>query len=247
MSLVCKVCGKAILPGTDYQECPICKRAFHIDHNCPIHPNEQMERMLSDSNRRFVQNPRRIIRTPQTPEQRVYQPQITTTETTGRIPAWIKIIFFIVIVILGLNMIGSLLNPYSTSTSNTSYSNSQNTSSSYETSTSNSFNSTGNSQSTSNSNGSSSNCSETPTKRMSIGMKGRVTYRNNVALMLRSEPHISEDTFIKNLREGTRIEIIGGPVCADGFIWWNIRTQEGANGWSAEGGNNEYYMEPFNW
>jgi hypothetical protein len=41
--------------------------------------------------------------------------------------------------------------------------------------------------------------------------------------------------------------VVGGPACADGYIWWNIRTREGTLGWSAEGDRREYFMEPFNW
>ena len=90
-------------------------------------------------------------------------------------------------------------------------------------------------------------CFGIPETRMSVGMLGRVTYRNNVALILRSSPQIGKSTFTKNLAEGTRIRVIGGPICAEGYLWWKIRTREGAEGWSAEGTWSEYYMEPFDW
>lgn len=90
-------------------------------------------------------------------------------------------------------------------------------------------------------------CSNAPETRMAIGMRGRVTYRDNSALILRSSPEISKKTFIKNLAEGTRITVISGPVCSEGYIWWKIRTREGATGWSTEGTWREYYLEPFDW
>ncbi len=92
-----------------------------------------------------------------------------------------------------------------------------------------------------------SGCSGAPESRMADGMQGRVTYRDNTALILRSQPQISKSTYIKDLREGTRFTVLDGPVCADGYTWWQIKTREGAAGWSAEGSRKEYYMEPFDW
>ena len=90
-------------------------------------------------------------------------------------------------------------------------------------------------------------CPDAPKTRMEIGMKARVTYRNNTALALRNKPSLSKSSFIKDLREGTKFTVIGGPECLSGFSWWKIETKEGAVGWSAEGNEKEYYMQPYKW
>lgn len=52
-------------------------------------------------------------------------------------------------------------------------------------------------------------------------------------LMLRSGPSVS-NSIITTLAEGTRMNVIGGPVQADGFTWWNISGVNGT-GWSVVG------------
>lgn len=90
-------------------------------------------------------------------------------------------------------------------------------------------------------------CPGTPSSRMKVDIKGRVTYNNNVPLRLRKEPGIKKGTWIKDLSEGTRFTVIGGPVCADGYLWWEIHTREDLEGWSAEADDKYYFMEPFDW
>jgi len=48
------------------------------------------------------------------------------------------------------------------------------------------------------------------------------------------------------MAEGTIFDVIGGPVCQDGFTWWQIRTLDGSlTGWSAEGSSeDDYFMAP---
>lgn len=54
-------------------------------------------------------------------------------------------------------------------------------------------------------------------------------------------------------RPGTEMEVIGGPVCTvrDGdppraYLWWNVKMQDGREGWSAEAPLNfpNYFLEP---
>jgi uncharacterized protein YgiM (DUF1202 family) len=54
-------------------------------------------------------------------------------------------------------------------------------------------------------------------------------------------------------RPGTEMEVIGGPVCTvkDGdppraYLWWNVRMEDGQEGWSAEAPLNfpNYFLEP---
>ncbi|MBC7875684.1 MAG: hypothetical protein H7Y59_00820 [Anaerolineales bacterium] len=54
-------------------------------------------------------------------------------------------------------------------------------------------------------------------------------------------------------RPGTEMEVIGGPVCTviggdppRGYLWWNVRMEDGREGWSAEAPLNfpNYFLEP---
>lgn len=43
------------------------------------------------------------------------------------------------------------------------------------------------------------------------------------------------------------IEILEGPICADGLVFWKIESESipGGIGWTAEGDGKEYYLEPY--
>ncbi len=76
--------------------------------------------------------------------------------------------------------------------------------------------------------------------RVAIGIQARIT--TSVPNNLRAEPGIN-GAQIGQLGDAAIFDIIGGPVCVDGFVWWQI--QEGSRtGWTAEGLEGIYYLEP---
>jgi len=52
-------------------------------------------------------------------------------------------------------------------------------------------------------------------------------------LYLREAPETSA-AILLNLLDRDVVEILGGPVEADGFRWWNVRAEEGTEGWAAQ-------------
>jgi uncharacterized protein YraI len=50
-------------------------------------------------------------------------------------------------------------------------------------------------------------------------------------LNLRAEPALGAELVV-GLPNGTHVAIVGGPVEADGFVWWNVEV-EGRRGWCA--------------
>lgn len=76
----------------------------------------------------------------------------------------------------------------------------------------------------------------TPTATAEGGLApGRTAYvrANTEGLNVRAQPGVAPDNpVIFSLGPGTALEIIGGPVEADGFTWWQIRGPTG-EGWSA--------------
>lgn len=47
-----------------------------------------------------------------------------------------------------------------------------------------------------------------------------------------------------NLFTGELVDIIGGPQSANGYVWWNIRTSSGLEGWSVEGADGLKTLTP---
>jgi hypothetical protein len=74
-----------------------------------------------------------------------------------------------------------------------------------------------------------------------------------VRLNLRKGPGLNWPIILTN-NPGTRLEVIGGPVCvivntSEGprsYLWWNVRMQNGQEGWSAEAPliSPYYFLEP---
>ncbi len=60
-------------------------------------------------------------------------------------------------------------------------------------------------------------------------------------LYLRTHPGLNSQIILTN-KPGAIMEIIGGPVCtlksttegSGAYLWWNVRTENGREGWSAE-------------
>lgn len=83
-------------------------------------------------------------------------------------------------------------------------------------------------------------CSGVPMPHMLIGLTGYVTLgpSNN----LRAQPSMSA-TVLGQMPGGSTFSVLAGPTCANGLNWWQV-SYNGAVGWTAEGRNAEYWIEP---
>jgi hypothetical protein len=92
-----------------------------------------------------------------------------------------------------------------------------------------------------------SNCPNTPASIMSIGIRGRVTFTDGSTTSLRAQPTTSSERLMR-MPEGFEFDVIDGPVCADGYNFWQLETDDGLLGWAAEGNiedtTNNYWIEP---
>lgn len=87
-------------------------------------------------------------------------------------------------------------------------------------------------------------CPEAMEMRMKVGDKGRVTYGDPRRVRARIEPSTSAAVF-EMLELGKEFRVVGGPECADGFVWWEIEYDNHPNTyWVAEGENDNYHIEP---
>ncbi|MDP1547713.1 MAG: SH3 domain-containing protein [Anaerolineales bacterium] len=90
-------------------------------------------------------------------------------------------------------------------------------------------------------------CPSNPT-RIQVGFTVRVLDWLN----FRAAPGLGK-TIQHTNSPGTEMEVIGGPICAPqsgepprAYLWWNVRMEDGREGWSAEAPLNfpNYFLEP---
>jgi hypothetical protein len=64
---------------------------------------------------------------------------------------------------------------------------------------------------------------------------------NNV----RREPGLrSENPVIGSIPNGGQMDIVDGPACVDGIVWWLVKADNGAQGWTAEAQAGDRYLLP---
>jgi hypothetical protein len=85
-------------------------------------------------------------------------------------------------------------------------------------------------------------CGEALSPRLTVGGSGQVTVDTGFFLNLRAEPGLSGAEVLR-LASGEFFEVIGGPECADGLRWWQVR-QFGLTGWIAESAGGDYMTAP---
>jgi uncharacterized protein YraI len=83
-------------------------------------------------------------------------------------------------------------------------------------------------------------CTNSPPTRLSVGQTARVSAGspNNV----RSSPSTSAQR-IGQIPGGASFQILEGPICGDGLTFWRVN-YNGLIGWTAEGQDREYWLEP---
>lgn len=86
-------------------------------------------------------------------------------------------------------------------------------------------------------------CFGAPEPRLQTGADARVVVGQG-ANNLRAEPDTSA-ALLGAIPEGAVISVVDGPVCADGYAWWQVEAG-GQTGWTAEGEGLEYWLEPAN-
>jgi hypothetical protein len=79
--------------------------------------------------------------------------------------------------------------------------------------------------------------------RFAAGMRGYVNYHDGVPKSLRSAPTLQAE-LVATLLDGIGFEVVGGPVCADDYNWWQVQilSRPDVTGWIAEGGPANYWI-----
>jgi len=77
--------------------------------------------------------------------------------------------------------------------------------------------------------------------RLQVGRKGRVTV-GGVPNNVRETPLIGGKK-VGQIAPSESFDVLDGPVCGEGYVWYRVRAAT-LEGWTAEGGNNAYWLEP---
>ncbi len=87
-------------------------------------------------------------------------------------------------------------------------------------------------------------CANTYPSRLHVGDRAKVSEDPPYPNRVRAQPNTTSD-ILGLLEVGEMMEIIGGPVCSQGWIWWEVRSlAKSLTGWTAEGDGKDYWLVP---
>jgi serine/threonine-protein kinase len=87
-------------------------------------------------------------------------------------------------------------------------------------------------------------CAGSYPSRLKVGLRAYVSYDPPLPNRVRSQPNTTSN-ILGMLEVGEQMEILEGPVCSQGWIWWRISSmQKSLTGWTAEGDQNDYWLVP---
>jgi hypothetical protein len=77
-------------------------------------------------------------------------------------------------------------------------------------------------------------CSEAPDTALKVGDSAHVSVEQPFSNRVRRDPGIQSES-LGQIQPGEIVKILAGPACADGYVWWLVRSLGGLEGWTAEG------------
>lgn len=84
-------------------------------------------------------------------------------------------------------------------------------------------------------------CPDAPPARLQLNQQASVISRNGINM--RDAPS-TQGNIVLNVSFGDSVTIIGGPECAESYLWWQVRLADNREGWMAEGTTAQYFLEP---
>lgn len=87
-------------------------------------------------------------------------------------------------------------------------------------------------------------CDGAPLSRLNTGMKAYVSFVPPLANRVRTEAG-THARILGHIQPGEEVAILDGPGCANGWVWWRVRSEvTGLTGWTAEGDIDNYWLIP---
>jgi hypothetical protein len=83
-------------------------------------------------------------------------------------------------------------------------------------------------------------CPDAPSPRLTVGQQARVV--PSWASNLRAEPALDAERVLIIPGRGV-FTVLDGPLCEADYVWWQVE-YDGQRGWTAEGREGEYWLEP---
>jgi hypothetical protein len=90
-----------------------------------------------------------------------------------------------------------------------------------------------------------SNCPGSPNPSLITNSRAYVNEQMSSTLRVRTKPTTNTDV-AGTLQPGEKIQITDGPICADGYWWWKMKSETQPNllGWVAGGEGTTYWLLP---
>ncbi len=87
-------------------------------------------------------------------------------------------------------------------------------------------------------------CAGAPVTRLKLGASVVVLADDPTPLRVRDVPG-TKGKVLTQVNPGTAFKVGAGPVCGDGFLWWQVTSTDGkVQGWVAEGDMKHYFVGP---
>ena len=80
--------------------------------------------------------------------------------------------------------------------------------------------------------------------QLKVGMQAQVALEPPLPNRVRANPDINA-AILGYIDPGEKMEILEGPSCDQGWIWWRVRAlKDNLTGWTAEGDKDSYWLVP---
>jgi len=86
-------------------------------------------------------------------------------------------------------------------------------------------------------------CPDTYQSRLHVGDRAYISYYPPLANRVRAKPN-KNGHIIGHIQPGEEMDVIGGPECANQWVWWKVHDDTGLIGWTSEGDNEGYWLVP---
>jgi hypothetical protein len=84
-------------------------------------------------------------------------------------------------------------------------------------------------------------CTNSYTSRLAVGGRAVVSIVPANANSVRTQPSRTAPV-VGHIEPGEWMSILAGPECADGWLWWYVRSDEDVTGWTSEGDVSVYWL-----
>lgn len=88
-------------------------------------------------------------------------------------------------------------------------------------------------------------CADSYPSNLRVGIRAVVNPNPPIPTRLRAEPDLHAG-ILGQVDPGKSVEILEGPACSNGWVWWEVYdAEQDMTGWMAEGDGQDYWLIPF--